>query len=154
MLHSLKQIFIRILKVPSKIIFFASNCTFTTHQSFSFLFSTNVNSVYITFWGWSPLCIVRSFRVFLSNSFSLSNVHSNTLAPYLIIATAQLFIAFILFFPFNLNIKISLILLLYSILFSFPFLSLYHILVFQGIYILPHQSFSSTFHLGDSNLCF
>ena len=63
--------------------------------------------------GRSPLCIVRNFRVFLSNFSSLSTLHSNTPAPYLIIATAQLFITFILFFPFNLDIKISLILFLY-----------------------------------------
>ena len=50
MLYFLKQIFIRILKVPPKVIFFTSNCTFATHQSFSFLFSTKVKSVYITFW--------------------------------------------------------------------------------------------------------
>ena len=63
--------------------------------------------------GRSPLCIVRNFWVFLSNFSSLSTLHSNTPAPYLIIATAQLFITFILFFPFNLDIKISLILFLY-----------------------------------------
>ena len=49
MFYSFKQILIRILKVPSKIIFFSCNCTFKTHQSSSSLFSTNVTSVCITF---------------------------------------------------------------------------------------------------------
>ena len=147
MLHSLKQIFIRILEVPSKIIFFLSNCTFTAHQSSNIKSSANVTFLLTQ----KSVHIVRSFRVFLSNSFGSSSLHSNTPAPHLIIPTVQLFIPFLLFFPFNLDIKISLILLLYSLKNS---LSLYHILAFQGIYILPHQSFSSTFHMGDANLGF
>ena len=61
---------------------------------------------------------------------SSSTLQANTPTPYLFIATTQLFIAFIfLFFLFNLDIKGSLILLLYSLNeFRFHFLFFYFII--------------------------
>ena len=139
MLHPLMQIYIRIYKVPSKIIFFTFNCTFTNHQSSFSLFSANIISVYMPFWV-LPCMHFDEIQVLWSNLFSLSALDSNTQAPYLNIATV-LFIAFILFFPFNLDIKSA---LPSSSKYHFHFLFLlYHLLVHQGIYIVLHQSIKS-----------
>ena len=72
---------------------------------------------------WIPLCIVRSFQVFLPNCFGWSTIHYNILASYLNMARAYLFITFVLSFPINLGFEINLILLIYyltnSVSFSF-----------------------------------
>ena len=153
MLHTLKQIFVRILQVPWQIIFFICNCTFATHQSSSYLFSTNVGSVYITFW------VDRSLYALwkMSETFYLALLSRQlfivTLQHHILILLQPSCFSLLLSFSLNLDIKNNLIFLVYFLANS-AFISFYFILSYSIMWKYLYPSSTIDFHLIDSNFCY
>ena len=153
MLHTLKQIFVRIFQVPWQIIFFICNCTFTTHQSSSYLFSTNVGSVYITFW------VDRSLYALwkISETFYIAVLSLQlfivTLQQHILILLQPSCFSLLLSFSLNLDIENNLIFLVYFLANS-AFISFYFILSYSIMWKYLYPSSTINFHLIDSHFCY